>query len=601
MESDDDGETRRDGVQLALLSRRFESVARKMANTLFRSARSGVINIGRDFSCCVVTAHNELLVCTDSLPIHVLSGPDQMAETMQRFHPKLRRGDAFLHNSPYHGGSHAADHTILVPVIDSGGAHRFTVIVKAHQADCGNSQPTTYMGAATDIYEEGALIFAAAQVQRDYRDIEDIIRICEMRIRVPGQWRGDYLAMVGSARIGEREVLAIGEDLGWGVVDRLVKDYFDYSEDRMKAAIGRLPAGSGDRTCTHDPFPGTPADGVPVRAKTTVDPAGARVHVDLTDNLDCLPCGLNLSEACARTAAMVGIFNSLDHTVPRNAGSFRRVDIQLRENCVVGVPRHPASCSVATSNLSDRVTNAVQGAIAEIAEGAGLAEGGSVIPPSMSVVSGVDPRTGQRFVNQVLLGFSGGPASPSADAWQTLMHVGAAGMCFMDGIELDEVRQPIFVRVRRFLPDTEGPGRRRGANSLLVEFGPRDCDLDIVYASDGTLNPARGVRGGHDGTSAQQCKVGADGAEEALPICARVTVRAGELIRSASAGGGGYGPPHERECELVARDVAEGWITARHAKLIYGVVFDDEWKVDISGTASARASLRAELTDRKLD
>src|SRR4029078_1030654 len=160
--------SQRDGVKMALLSRRFESVARKMANTLFRTARSGVINIGRDFSCCVVTAGNELLVSTDSLPIHVLSGPDRMAATMREFHPELKRSDAFLHHSPYHGGSHAADHTILVPVIDEAGVHHFTVIAKAHQADCGNSQPTTSMGGARDVYEEGALIFPAVQVHRDY-------------------------------------------------------------------------------------------------------------------------------------------------------------------------------------------------------------------------------------------------------------------------------------------------------------------------------------------------------------------------------------------------------------------------------------------------
>ena len=64
----------RRALQLALLARRFESITRKMANTLFRTARSGVINIGRDFSCCVVTAANEVLVSTESLPIHVLSG-----------------------------------------------------------------------------------------------------------------------------------------------------------------------------------------------------------------------------------------------------------------------------------------------------------------------------------------------------------------------------------------------------------------------------------------------------------------------------------------------------------------------------------------------
>ncbi|MGO4842561.1 hydantoinase B/oxoprolinase family protein, partial [Rhizobiaceae sp. 2RAB30] len=101
-----------------------------------------------------------------------------------------------------------------------------------------------------------------------------------------------------------------------------------------------------DRTCIHDPFPGTPAEGVAVKALLDVDAGAGHITIDLTDNIDCLPSGLNLSEACARTAAMIGVFNSLDHNVPRNAGSFRRITVKLRENCVVGIPVHPASCSV---------------------------------------------------------------------------------------------------------------------------------------------------------------------------------------------------------------------------------------------------------------
>ena len=152
-----------DGAQLAVLNNRFEGIARKMANTLLRAGRSGVLNRARDFSACIVTADNQLLAAADSLPIHVLSGPDLMAAAMQQFHPNLQRGDAFLHNSPYHGCSHPADHTILVPVIDDEGVHRFTVVAKAHQADIGNSIPTTYHGTASDVYEEGALISSRCQ------------------------------------------------------------------------------------------------------------------------------------------------------------------------------------------------------------------------------------------------------------------------------------------------------------------------------------------------------------------------------------------------------------------------------------------------------
>ena len=113
----------------------------------------------------------------ESLPIHLITGPDIMANVMKEFHPELRRGDAFLHNSPYHGNSHAADHSILVPVIDEHGVHQFTVFSKAHYADCGNALPTTYMATARDVYEEGALIFPCVKVQDAYRDVADVIRV----------------------------------------------------------------------------------------------------------------------------------------------------------------------------------------------------------------------------------------------------------------------------------------------------------------------------------------------------------------------------------------------------------------------------------------
>ena len=387
----------KDGVRLALLNNRLQGIARKMANTLLRTGRSGVLNIARDFSCAIVTRDNQLLAAAESLPIHVLSGPDLMAKAMKEFHPDMKRGDAFLHNSPYHGCSHPADHTLLVPVIDEAGAHHFTVIAKAHQADCGNSQPTTYMGAARDVYEEGALIFPAVKIQENYRDVADIIRMCRMRIRVPDQWWGDYLAMSGAARIGERELLSLAKDIGWETLHAHTKDYFDYSEQRMIAAIKKMPAGQASHSSRHDHFPGTPADGVEITARVEVLPQEAVVQVDLRDNPDCLPCGLNLSEACARTSAMIGVFNSLDPEVPKNAGAFRRLRILLREGCIVGIPRHPTSCSVATTNLADRVANSVQAAVASLADGLGLAECGAVIPPAVGVISGFLPKTGQPF------------------------------------------------------------------------------------------------------------------------------------------------------------------------------------------------------------
>lgn len=563
-----------DGAALALLANRFEAVVRKMTNTLFRTARSGVINSARDFSCCVLTADDELLAAAESLPIHILSGPDLIAGWMKRLHPTLRRGDAFLHNSPYHGNSHAGDHCVLAPVIDADGVHRFTVLVKAHVADCGNASPTSYSPAVRDVYEEGALIFPCVKLQEDYEYREDVLRMCELRIRVPEQWKGDNLGMVGAARVGEMELLALGEEVGWDRLDAYTGQWLDYSEERTAAAIRRLPAGEVTATARHDPFPGVP-DGIPLRVTVKIDPARATIDVDLRDNPDCVPAGLNLTEATSRTAALIGVLNSVGMTGAPNAGSLRPIRVQVRENCVAGIPRHPASCSLATTGVADRVANAVQRAMAELGGDVGMAEAGPCTPPGSGVISGRDPRRdGAPFVNQLILGMTGGAGGPHADGWLNVAHVGNAGLMLRDSTEVDELRHPVRVWIDAILPDTEGAGRQRGAPSGLVEFGPVNCELEVMWASDGNQSPALGAAGGQSGAPSRQFRRAGDGELHELPAAGRVTLAPNERIVSISCGGGGYGSPAERDPEAVRHDVREGWITPGRAREIYDVEMD---------------------------
>jgi len=194
-----------DPAQLAVLNNRMQSIVRAMQNTLFRTARSGLINTGRDFSCCIVTADDQLLAAAESLPIHVMAGPDLIAKRMKELHPVLSAGDVFLHNSPYSGNSHPADHTLIAPIIDRNGNHQFSVLVKAHVADCGNSVPISYFAVARDVYHEGSLLFDCAQVEDRYNRVDDVLRMCKLRLRAPEMWWGDYLAMSGAIRTAEKE------------------------------------------------------------------------------------------------------------------------------------------------------------------------------------------------------------------------------------------------------------------------------------------------------------------------------------------------------------------------------------------------------------
>jgi N-methylhydantoinase B len=357
----------------------------------------------------------------------------------------------------------------------------------------------------------------------------------------------------------------------------------------MASRIAQVPAGRAVGSSTHDPIPGTPENGIRVVATVESSPQEGRIVVDLRDNIDALPCGLNLTEACARTASLIGVFNSIGGNIPRNAGSFRRIEVLLRPGSVAGIPEHPTSCSVSTTNLADRVTHAVSLAMAELGDGYGMAECGGCLPPSSSVISGVDPRTGERFVNQLFLGSTAGPATPYGDCWLTYLHIGNGGMCFIDSVELDELYQPIWVSERRLLPDTEGAGRNCGAQSLLVEFGPVGCSVEVGYVSDGSVNAACGTRGGGSGGPADHRKRKIDGGVEALSNCAQVKLADGETILSTCCGGGGYGPPDERNPQRVINDVVEGRISRDRAREIYKVVIGQNNQYDEAATSALRS------------
>ena len=446
-------ETVDDPILTAVLANRFDGIVREMSNTLLCAARSTVIAAAKDFSCAILTADDQLVTAADGLPVHIF-GASLQTRAMRELHDDIAAGDAFLHNDPYLGNSHAADHALLAPVFIDG-EHRFTVCAKAHQADIGNSVPSTYHAFARDIYEEGALIFPCVRVQRNYETNADIVRMCRRRIRVPEQWYGDFLALIGAVRIGERRLKALCGKTGTETVMRFVGRWLDYSEARMAGAIKALPAASLVSESAHDPVASILPDGIPLRVKLTIDPTAAMIEVDLRDNIDCVDCGLNQTEACCLANVLTAIFNCLDDDIPHNDGAFRRVRVLLRDGCVVGRPKFPHSCSVATTNVAERLIYAIQSAFAALGEGHGLAQGAASMGAAMAVVSGDDPRRGGApYVGQLFLGLGGGPAGPKANGWLTYCLPTAAGLIRLDSVELDEVQYPIEVRSIRVLPAT---------------------------------------------------------------------------------------------------------------------------------------------------
>ena len=203
------------------------------------------------------------------------------------------------------------------------------------------------MGDARDVYEEGALIFpAVAGPARlpGHRATSSACARCASACPSSGgatTWRCSARPGSASASCWRSAARSAGTRS-----HAHAEDWFDYSERRMVAgdppAAERRARSSAPATTRSRACPTASRS----RSRVEVDAEDGRIEVDLRDNPDCQPCGLNLTEACALGAAMIGVFNSIaDHTVPPNAGSFRRVEVQLRENCVVGIAAPPASAA----------------------------------------------------------------------------------------------------------------------------------------------------------------------------------------------------------------------------------------------------------------
>lgn len=586
-----------DPYMTAIIANRVDGIVREMTNTLLRAARSAVINSARDFSCAICTADNELLASAEGLPIHIF-GSHMLTAAMTRVHKDdIREGDCYLHNDPYSGNSHAADHAFLVPVFFEG-EHLFTTVAKAHQADIGNSLPTTYMAVARDQYQEGALIFPAVRIMRDGKLNDEIVRMCRSRIRVPDQWYGDFLAGIGAARTAERRLKELCAKYGKETIKAFVHDWLDYSEQRMISAIKALPQFEMTEHGRHDPLAGILPDGIPLNVTVRIDPAEAIIELDLMDNVDNVDCGFNESEACATAAVFSGVFNSIDPSIPRNAGSFRRLHILLKDGSVCGRPKFPHSCSVATTNVADRLINLTQAAFAQIGDGYGLAEGGIGLGAGAAVVSGKDHRAADApYVNQLIISVAGGPGAPAADGWPTYAQPVVGGLMYRDSIEVDEIKHPLQFQCLRLVPGSGGAGRFRGSPATEVGYGPTgDGPMEVLWPCDGTHFPPKGVRGGLDGVRAHHFRISANGVREELPNVTAIKLGRGESVRGHSTSGGGYGDPLERDPQRVLKDVLEKYETIKRARTVYGVVFsgaveDETLGVDERGTGAQRQKL----------
>jgi N-methylhydantoinase B len=419
-----------------------------------------------------------------------------------------------------------------------------------------------------------------------------------MKIRVADLWYGDYQAQLGACHVAERRLQDMVRRFGRADVKAFVEAWMRYGERRAIAEIRKLPKGSWRYATAHDPVPGIAEQGIPIRVTVSVDPARALVTVDARDNVDCVPGGLNLSEACATGACRIGVFNNLAADIPHNEGSASRIRVLLRDGCVVGRPRYPVGTSVATTNVNSRLITAVSCCFAGMGRPFGMGEIAYSQAAGEAVISGRDERRGRDYVNQIFVGYGGGPGVEGHDGWLLNGAACDGGQMALDSVEIDEGMYPMLIERRRIAEDSIGPGQWDGAPGVMGVYRPLEGSMLAIWGSDGDIGAPRGVAGGGAAQPSFNGKRGRDRKERRLPAFHEETCRSDEAIVFRSCGGGGYGDPRRRDPARVAAAVNRGWLSARRAAQVYGVVVRrdrrGDWVVDAAATRLRRSRRTAD-------
>jgi N-methylhydantoinase B len=578
-----------DPITLSVLLNRFHAIAEQMSLAVERSAWSSVLSLARDFSCAIYDAVPRQVCMFDAIPIHTTSMHLVLGEIARTFAGDVRDGDIFACNDPYRGNTHIGDLVIATPVF-ADGAQRFWAVTRGHQLDTGATAPSSVLGTARNVYQEGITIPPIKIVEAG-RERTDVIELYLSNVRYRDALRGDLLAQIGSVARAKEQLIALCAEYGAEELLRYVDALIDYADRRMAEEIETIPDGvyEGESWVDSD---GAGTANIPVRCLVEVE--GDRVTVDWSDSGPQAAGGVNGSYATTTAATGVPFMCSTDADLPHNQGSIDHIVVIARPGTIC-LAEHPGSTSCATLVPSGAMHDAIGKALAQ-AVPERVAAGGPRFA-NCPTLSGIDERTGEAWGLMFFNDGGGGGAAPGADGWPLIASVACLGGLKAMSVELLELLYPLRLERMEIEPESMGYGTSNGGPGIRTVVRPTHGAMTVVTFGDGCENPPHGILGGTPGIGGGQwVERSGDPARTFASSCATLEVPAGGAWVGVSTGGGGYGNPLERDPEAVRRDVGDGLMSRATARRVFGVVVEDtpEARVDSAATMAIRLERRAD-------
>jgi N-methylhydantoinase B len=500
-----------DAVGLEVMAHAFASIAEEMGLVLVHSALSPNIRERRDASAALFDAGGEMIAQAAHIPVHLGALGDAVA-AVRALDPAP--GDLFILNDPYAGGSHLPDLT-LIGTIEAEGKVGGYAVVRAHHSDVGGMTAGSMPAGARELYQEGIIIPPT-------RLTPEFERVLLANVRTPAMRRGDLAAQRAAALRGATGLQQLARRHGWDGLRAATRELLDYAERRTKALLSKMTLDAeatdyleGDGVVDND---------LAIHVHLTV--RDGVMHADFTGTSGAAPGNVNCPLAVTRSAVLFVVRTLLPDDIPMNGGVARAVEVTAPAGCLVNA-RPPSAVAAGNVETSQRIADTVFRA---------LAAAGCEVPAQ-----------GQGTMNNVTFGAEGWTyyetigggqgASPGANG-PSGVHVGMSNTRNTP-IEVLELELPLRVRTYALRKGSGGAGQSKGGEGVVREFETL-APMEATLLTERRRHRPRGAAGGSDGATGSNSVNGS-----ILPSKVTLRLKAGDVLRIETPGGGAWGQPEE--------------------------------------------------------
>ena len=508
-----------DPVMLEIFNNLFMSIAEQMGVVLQNTSNSVNIKERLDFSCAVFDPNGSLVANAPHIPVHLGAMGESISTIIRERRNSIKQGDVYALNTPYNGGTHLPDITVITPVFDSAGEELlFFVGSRAHHSEIGGISPGSVPPRSTSIDEEGVLIDNFCLVDGGKfreREVRELFSSGPWPTRNIEQNLADLRAQIAANEKGVQELHRIIDEFDLEVVQAYMSHVQDNAEEMVRRILDVLT--DGHFTYSFD-------DGNQITVTIVINRETRTARIDFTGTSLQLPTNFNAPTAVVKAAVLYVFRTLIDDDIPLNSGCLKPLEIHVPEGSMLA-PNYPAAVVAGNVETAQMVTDTLYGALKTMAAAQGT-------------MNNFTFGSGRWQYYETICGGSG--AGPTFDG-TSCVHTNMTNTRLTDP-EILEWRYPVVLERFEIRRGSGGAGRHRGGDGSLRRIKFLE-PMTAAIVSGHRKVPPYGMAGGSPGACGRTWIERCDGTIFELASCDEIEMMPGDIFVIQTPSGGGYGEP----------------------------------------------------------